>query len=357
MEYLYFLLLCTFLSTVTAQENDVCVMPELGDHVEAVEQQMYFSPGTVLPLACELGYTSMLGPRTIVCTEHGEWTKTQFMCIAKRCPYPDAPLHGKTYYEDTVYKSTVNYTCHEGYTLSGPNSAKCQANRTWSTSKPECKPVSCGLAPIPKFGLIIYNKNIKGNTTYFGIHGTYKCLPPYALFGNAHAECTANGNWTKTPECKVVTCPPPENIANGYMSTTNRKYYYYLEIVRYGCNGDYELEGSFQTVCQKDGEWSEKPVCKAPCSIDIKRGRILYKEQKLWIEAFQPNRVLHGDIVSVYCMDKARKCGYAVSSQCTDGKLKIPECYEEPSSTDYALYSGSLPSEIEQCYDDSRVLL
>lgn len=66
----------------------------------------------------------------------------------------------------------------------------------------------------------------------------------------------------------------------------------------------------------------------APCTVSIQRGRILYKEKKMWIADFQPNVVLHKETVSVYCMDKDRKCGYAMSTQCIDGTLKIPECFE-----------------------------
>ncbi|XP_019732129.1 beta-2-glycoprotein 1 [Hippocampus comes] len=342
-------LLGTFFILVTAQERHGCVLSELGPNIEATEYRTIFRPGQELALSCKLGYTSILGPRTIVCTDDGEWTETKFKCIAKRCPNPDPLSNGDLYYEDTVYQSTINYTCHEGYTLSGPKNAKCQADGTWSTTVPECKPVSCGLAPIPKFGLISFNKKISGNATYFGTHGTYKCLPPYVLFGNAHAECTASGNWTKTPECRVVTCPPPENIFNGYMSSNDQRRYNFMETVQYGCNGDYMLQGSFQISCQKNGDWSEKPACKAPCRIDIGRGRILYKEKKLWIGDLDPNKVFHNDIVSVYCLDKVRNCGYAVSTQCIDGNLKIPECFKEPSGIEYTFHSGSLPSEIEQC--------
>ncbi|XP_077379224.1 beta-2-glycoprotein 1-like [Festucalex cinctus] len=342
-------LLGSFFTLVTAQEAYACLMPELGANVEAVRRQDFFVSGAELALSCKLGYTSILGPRTIVCTENGEWTGTNFMCIAKRCPNPDPLSNGELQYEDTVYQSIINYTCHEGYTLSGPNNAKCQADGTWSKSVPECKPVSCGLAPIPKFGLISYNKKIQGNATYFGTFGTYKCLPPYVLFGNTFAECTASGTWTQTPECRVVTCPPPGNIFKAYMSDNDERYYNFMETVEYGCTDDYRLEGSFQIVCEKNGNWSEKPSCKAPCSIDISRGRILYNGKKLWIGDFEPNRVFHNDIVSVYCLNKARNCGYAVSIQCIDGTLKIPECYEEPSAVTYSLYSGSLPSEIKQC--------
>lgn len=62
--------------------------------------------------------------------------------------------------------------------------------------------VQCGLAPIPQFGKIIYNKHVGGNTTSYGTRGTYQCLPPFVLFGDAIAECTSNGKWTKKPECR-----------------------------------------------------------------------------------------------------------------------------------------------------------
>lgn len=115
--------------------------------------------------------------------------------------------------------------------MDGSSTAVCQANGTWSTPAPECKgkknssnlpglfhinsfpvnkltsgwpvaAVSCGLAPIPQFGMIIYDKMVRGNQTYFGIGGTYRCLPPLALFGNPRAECTINGTWAETPECR-----------------------------------------------------------------------------------------------------------------------------------------------------------
>lgn len=147
----------------------------------------------------------------------------------------------------------------------------------------------------------------------------------------------------------VVTCPPPEKIERGYMSSNDKRKYDYMETIKYGCHGDFVIEGSQEIVCQKYGNWSEKPSCKgtnhiialhmhthkyinilfpAPCSVGIHRGRILYRGQRLWIKELTPNRILHNELVSVYCLNKERNCGYAVSTQCTDGNLKIPECFE-----------------------------
>ncbi|XP_041641665.1 beta-2-glycoprotein 1-like [Cheilinus undulatus] len=337
-----------FITVTSAQEN-VCFRPELADNIEMEGLQRFFSPGAELLLSCKQGFTPILGPRKIVCAASGEWTKSRLKCIPKRCPYPDVLSDGEMYYEDTVYQSTINYTCNEGYTLIGATSAVCLANGTWSEPVPECTSVICGLAPIPENGMIIYDKRIRGNITDFGTRGTYKCRPPFVLFGEARAECTMNGTWTETPECRVVTCPPPENIDRGFMSVDDDRDFDYMETVKYGCHGDYVLEGSLDIVCQQNGNWSEKPSCKAPCSVGIQRARIIYKGRKIWINDLHPKRVLHKELVSVFCLDKARNCGYAVSSQCIDGKLKIPDCFEEPSRIKYDLYSSSLPSEIQQC--------
>nr|ACQ59078.1 Beta-2-glycoprotein 1 precursor [Anoplopoma fimbria] len=338
-----------FFTTVTSQEDNVCFRPVLTANIETDGLQRFFNPGAELILSCKQGYTPVFGPRKIVCAASGEWTKTKLMCKPKRCPYPEPLSNGETYYEEIVFQSVINHTCDEGYIMTGSSTAVCLANGTWSSPEPECKPVSCGLAPIPQFGMIIYDKRIRGNATDYGLRVTYKCLPPHVIIGNARAMCTLNGSWTKTPECRVVTCPAPENIDRGYMSSNEQRDYDYQETVKYGCDGDYVLEGSLQIVCQQNGNWSEKPSCKAPCRVGIQRGRILYKGKQIWIEDLQPDRVLHKDIVSVYCMEKAKECGYAVPTQCMDGELKIPECFEQPSNYVYTFNSSSLPSEIAHC--------
>lgn len=66
------------------------------------------------------------------------------------------------------------------------------------------------------------------------------------------------------PNCSsaVVTCRPPENIERGYMSNSMRIEFDYKEKVKYGCLGDYVLEGNMEIVCLEDGRWSDMPSCK-----------------------------------------------------------------------------------------------
>ncbi|XP_043969759.1 beta-2-glycoprotein 1-like [Gambusia affinis] len=348
MERLFLLCSGLLATTVTSQHN-VCSRPELSGNIEMSGIQRFSSPGEELALSCKEGYTPVSGPRKIVCTINGVWTSTKLKCIPKQCPHPELITNGELFYEDTVYQSTINYTCHEGYMMTGESSAVCLSNGTWSSPAPECIPVLCGLAPVPLYGMVVYDKVIRGNTVNYGLTATYICNPPYALIGNPVAECTASGTWTKTPECQVVTCPPPESIERGYMSINEKREFFYGERVKYGCESPYVLDGNTGVICQENGRWSEKPFCKAPCSVNLQRARILHNGKKIWIENFQPNRVLHLDIVSVYCMNEAMKCGYAVPTQCIDGTLNIPECFEEPSELEYTLKPNSLPSEINQC--------
>lgn len=186
----------------------------------------------------------------------------------------------------------------------------------------------------------------------------------------------------------VVTCPPPEGIERGFVSGADQSQYGYMEAVVYGCQDDFVLDGSLRSICQQDGQWSEKPSCNgrstfcdsihprivvccanwnpnwlepkiqseffvtpqsssfvpsvyilmvfftmsswfaAPCNITIERGRILYKEKKLWIEDLKPNRISHNEMVSFYCMNKARNCSYLMRTQCSNARLDIPECFE-----------------------------
>ena len=55
------------------------------------------------------------------------------------CSSPDAPDNG--YYTPegaTQYEDTVIFQCNTGYTLSGSQTATCQADGTWSATTPAC---------------------------------------------------------------------------------------------------------------------------------------------------------------------------------------------------------------------------
>ncbi|XP_075903906.1 beta-2-glycoprotein 1-like isoform X2 [Nelusetta ayraudi] len=249
---------------VLASLHNVCVRPQLHANINVKGLQRFYNPGSTVTLNCIQGFVPILGPRKIVCSDSGQWSKTSIQCIARRCPSPQLVSNGELHYEDTVFQSTINYTCHEGYTMTGSNTSECLANGMWSSLAPICSAVQCGLAPIPVHGMIVYDKSVRGNKTHYGTEGTYTCLPPYVLMGGARAACTASGTWSETPECKLVTCPPPEGIERGFVSGADQSQYGYMEAVVYGCHDDFVLDGNLRSICQQDGQWSEKPSCNEP---------------------------------------------------------------------------------------------
>ncbi|XP_038835135.1 beta-2-glycoprotein 1-like [Salvelinus namaycush] len=343
------LLICLLALYTPVTSKKECGRPPLGDGKELEGFQRVYSPGDEVVLSCKRGYTPTSGSRTILCTASGDWTKSKLTCSTKSCSFPEALNHGDMEFVDIVYQSTINYTCHEGYTLQGASTIECLYDGQWSDPPPKCTPVICGLPPIPKYGKMVYDRKLTGNTTVFGFGGTYECFPPLVLIGNERGSCSTNGDWTEPPECKLVTCSAPTGIINGYMTVSDKREHGFKETVRYGCNIDYVLDGPVEIECLKTGDWSMKPACRASCKVGIKRGRILYNGKKFWIKDFKPNKISHADVVLVYCMNKEKKCGYALSTQCIDGKLKIPECFEEPSDLTYKFNYDSLPSEIAQC--------
>ncbi|XP_045065612.1 beta-2-glycoprotein 1-like isoform X2 [Coregonus clupeaformis] len=280
------LLICLLALYTPVTSKKECGRPPLIEGMELEGLQRVYSPGDEVALQCKRGYTPTSGSRTIICTASGDWSKSRLKCSTKSCSFPEALDHGDMEFVDIVYQSTINYTCHEGYTLQGASTIECLDDGQWSE-------------------------------------------PP--------------------PKCTVVTCSAPTGINNGYMTINDKREHGFKETVRYGCNIDYVLDGPVEIECLKTGDWSIKPVCRAPCKVGIKRGRILYNGRKFWIKDFEPNKISHADVILVYCMNKEKKCGYAVSTQCIDGKLKIPECFEEPSDVTYTLNYDSLPSEIAQC--------
>lgn len=243
-------------------DSPVCSPPPPVDGSEVLGEQHVFEPGEQAILKCSQGYTSTGGSRKIVCTITGEWTERTFKCSLKRCPTPDAPANGNVFFSSIVFQSTINYTCTEGYVLYGNNSSQCLHTAMWSNPAPQCKPVECGLPVIPKHAKIIFDKVFTGNTTEFGLGVTYQCLPPLALFGNERGYCTANGNWTDPPKCRDVSCPVPTPVENGFITSSAHREYGYMDRVKYGCSEGYILDGPMEIICDKSGQWSDKPTCK-----------------------------------------------------------------------------------------------
>ncbi|CAI5679794.1 beta-2-glycoprotein 1 [Oreochromis niloticus] len=334
-------------TTVTSVK--VCGRPPTTDGIDSSTLKRVYEVGEEVTLTCEQGYLPSRTPSArITCTATGEWTQANLACSPKMCQIP-RPLQpfakGRT---EAPFKSVLNFTCDDGYVLIGSNESRCLHDNTWSHPPPLCKAVNCPLPKPPSDGRIVHDKPLTGTATKYGQAWTYECHPPKAP-SYERGFCMANGSVTEPPVCRDVSCPVPTNIPNGIITFAVMRQHGYKEKVRYACNEHYVLEGRDEIQCQNTGNWSSKPVCRAPCTVGIKRGRIFYNGKKIWIGDLKPNRVLHGEHVALYCLNKTGKCGYPVATTCNDGNLPIPGCFEEPGRMDYNLRPKTLPSEITMC--------
>ncbi|XP_026215265.1 beta-2-glycoprotein 1-like [Anabas testudineus] len=345
-----FLLLCQVALFTTVTSKRVCGRPPITGGIDESTLKRVYEVGEEVTLTCGQGYLPSTTSTTqrIACTAEGTWTQSNLACSPKMCPIP-RPLQplamGKT---EAPFKSVLNFTCDDGYVMQGANESRCLHDGTWSNPPPLCKAVSCPLPKSPTNGRIVHDKPITGTNTIYGQSWTYDCNPPKAP-SYERGSCMADGSVTEPPVCRDVSCPFPEGILNGFATIAVMRPHAYKEKLKYACNNHYVLEGEAEVQCQNTGNWSTKPFCRAPCTVGIKRGRIFYNTKKLWIADLKPNRVLHGEHVVFYCLNKAEGCGYPVASTCKDGTLPIPDCFEEPGKLEYALKPKSLPSEIEMC--------
>lgn len=343
------LLLCQIALCTTVTTKKVCGRPPVTDGVDESTLKRVYEAGEEVALTCEQGYLpSTTTPQRITCTATGEWTKSNLACSPKMCPIP-RPLQplamGRT---EAPFKSVLNFTCDDGYVMQGANESRCLHDGSWSNPPPLCKVVNCPLPTPPRDGRIIHDKPVTGTSSMYGQAWTYECNPPKAP-SHERGSCMADGSATQPPVCREVSCSIPVGIPNGFITFAVMRQHGYKEKVKYACNEHYILDGEAEVQCQNTGNWSSKPVCRAPCKVGIKRGRILYNGKKLWIADLKPNRVLHGEHVAFFCRNRAERCGYPVVSTCDDGTLPIPECFEEPGKVEYTLRASTLASEITSC--------
>ncbi|XP_041087895.1 beta-2-glycoprotein 1-like, partial [Polyodon spathula] len=152
----------------------------------------------------------------------------------------------------------------------------------------------------------------------------------------------------------AVHCSPPLELSHGYLVAVQRKQYEAGEVIYYLCRKGFLLDGSNRVICQSNGTWSPTPFCRARCAIPAQRSRVLYNKQKLWPYEVQGGQVQHGEGVSFFCRDEARRCSYTIQSECFDGTLPLPPCYDEPTWLQYKLFTDRVVSEIKHCDEGNQ---
>nr|XP_035956190.1 complement receptor type 2-like isoform X3 [Halichoerus grypus] len=233
-----------------------------------------FDPGTSIKYSCDPGYV-LVGTKSIRCTSEGVWTPTAPKCKVAECEPIEEQVFKKP--QDQFVRPDVNSSCDEGYRLGGSVYQKCQGAIPWFMEIRLCEEIICPPPPAIYNGK--HTGSSSGDTLY-GTTVTYTCNPgpesgvEFNLIGESTIRCISNdqerGTWSgPAPVCKLflpaVQCPPAQ-VANGYKISGKDAPYFYNDSVTFKCNHGFILKGSHQIRCKADSTWDpEIPVCEKGC--------------------------------------------------------------------------------------------
>ncbi|XP_072269756.1 beta-2-glycoprotein 1 [Pyxicephalus adspersus] len=327
-----------------ATAGKVCARPRTIESAVFRPGKVVYESRDVVTYSCIAGYEKESGNDKAVCLALGNWEHATLKCRRESDPSP-------RYIYYITYKLYTPNTGVTMYSLLGANESECLESGKWSQKPPVCEVVTCPPPPLPKFAQLDFFTPREKNISIYQDVVTYRCLQNFALIGNENATCTENGTWSGIPECRDVKCNPPTVIPNGFMSFSLYRKYNYKEFVTYGCNPPYTLEGPRISFCDKDGEWSQKPSCKAPCHVNTPKANVLYNGRKTRVDEIAGQQIHHGDILTYFCKNKIDKCAYTVPSQCQDGNFTVPACYKKPGT--FSLFSTD-PSKMTPCAQESE---
>ncbi|XP_065450624.1 complement receptor type 2 isoform X3 [Chrysemys picta bellii] len=226
--------------------------------------------GTKLKYSCRPGY--MLGSGKspyVTCLANSTWSVDPEFCVGRPCK-PLELQNGRVDLTDLLFGATANFSCNEGYRLTGTTSAQCVVvgnGVDWDKELPLCHAIPC--LPPPD----VTNGSHTGQSEQefpYGSAVTYKCDQGFSLIGEASIHCTTkdnvNGEWSgPAPECKVVKCPEPE-VKNGKKQSGFGPDYSYGNTVIFECDSGYTMIGSSSVRCEANNSWVPSlPTCLRIC--------------------------------------------------------------------------------------------
>ena len=190
----------------------------------------------------------------VTCTASGDWSSTTHACLPVDCGIPSTPFNGAVEYNNTVFKSIAQYSCHVGYSLSGDSSSVCQDSGEWF-SPAVCQLKDCFLPPRIANSFSAFN-----SSTYKSV-AIYSCEAGYRLSGDPELECNASGVWHSEvmPSCEMIVCPVPAAVHNGNVAAVSLTP---GSVAVYTCQSGYTLSDSSPITCSDEGIWEGNiPSC------------------------------------------------------------------------------------------------
>ncbi|XP_078589338.1 sushi, von Willebrand factor type A, EGF and pentraxin domain-containing protein 1-like [Branchiostoma floridae x Branchiostoma japonicum] len=155
-----------------------------------------------ITFTCDTGY-QLSGVSPVTCQADGTWSNPAPTCTLQECRMLTAPANGAlTPAGRNSYQDVVTFTCNRGYELNGVSSVTCQADGTWNGPIPRCQPLQCQPLTAPAFGTLR-----PLGATSFQDQVQFTCNEGYELSGASSATCQADQTWSNpVPTCRVPSC-------------------------------------------------------------------------------------------------------------------------------------------------------
>lgn len=226
-----------------------------------------YSYNSTCEFRCDEGY-GLSGHDHTQCDHTGQWTASVPTCTVKKCSPIIFPVPGNMTCVDTVepfsYGSGCNFTCQEGFYLTGENTITCLASGQWSKPTPACKAVQCNSLKAPPHGTMQCQDPL--SVYSYGSVCTVQCEEGFDLIGTNMTKCLSQGNWSHAlPVCQAKRCRPINSPPHGSLSCSdpNGSFSFGSKCVS-ACEEGFLLNGTAITGCTSLSVWSaDIPHCLA----------------------------------------------------------------------------------------------
>ncbi|KAE8294240.1 P-selectin CD62 antigen-like family member P Granule membrane protein 140 [Larimichthys crocea] len=225
-----------------------------------------YSYNSTCEVRCDEGYEPS-GQDQIRCDHTGQWTASVPSCTMQKCSPIFFPVTGNMKCVDILepfsFGSRCNFTCQEGYYLTGDNTLTCLASKQWSKPTPTCTVVQCNSLKAPLNASIQCQDPI--GVYSYGSICTVQCEEGFDLIGTNRTKCSSHGNWTHAlPVCQAKKCDPL-NLPHGSISCSDPNgSFSFGSRCTATCDKGFLLNGTANTECNSLGTWSpDIPHCLA----------------------------------------------------------------------------------------------
>ncbi|XP_044905041.1 P-selectin isoform X11 [Felis catus] len=226
--------------------------------------------------SCDEGLL-LVGAGELRCLGTGTWSAPPPQCQAFTCTPLLSPRNGTMTcvqpLGDSSYKSRCQFTCDEGFSLSGPEILDCAPSGHWTGPPPTCEAIKCPELFAPEQGSLACSDTRREFSVGYTCH--FSCNKGFELEGSNDVECTASGKWTAPPPtCQAgvvsaplseVRCPALTTLEQGTVSCRHGLGTFGPNTTCYfGCHAGFTLTGGRALRCRPSGQWTAgAPTCRA----------------------------------------------------------------------------------------------